>query len=128
MKRTLKFRLWCPAGKKFYFNPILVDGKSYCWNREETELVPWYSSEQVQAYGEPVLQQFTGMVDNHGKDIYEGDFLKITRTERHGGKDNIFPVEWSEHSLGFTCISLIAPYHQPQVVGNIFENPELFKP
>lgn len=71
-----------------------------------------------------ILMQFTGLKDKNGKEIYEGDVL-----DNYGGKYNSI-VEWNAGEDD-ECRNYIAGFwlnYEPgdlEVIGNIYENPEL---
>ena len=72
-----------------------------------------------------VLMQFTGLKDKKGKEIYEGDILKVGRYQT--------TVQWDkfEHEYGyFEGVGLrIDDYNNKssEIIGNIYENPELLR-
>jgi uncharacterized phage protein (TIGR01671 family) len=75
------------------------------------------------------IMQFTGLHDKNGKEIYEGDIL---RTDAE--KEYISAVAYEQagfkvdsYSDKDVCEHLenIAPHHSAEVIGNIYENPEL---
>ena len=78
------------------------------------------------------LMQFTGLKDRHEKEIYEGDILKIT----WGGKNiGIFLVDWTTF-LGVEPMKIHDKISKRifktkgdnlEIIGNIYENPELLK-
>lgn len=86
--------------------------------------------------GQPVeLMQFTGLHDKRGEEIYEGDIVKHTMphtpyTERLSflGK-----IEYVDVNCSFRTVSDYygeEPIHEDielEVVGNIYENPELLE-
>ena len=76
-----------------------------------------------------ILMQFTGLKDNNGKEIYEGDILLW----EYGGKfkDQVMKVEFSNGGFGFydkgwLMLEDLSLQHW-EVIGNIWENPELLK-
>ena len=75
--------------------------------------------------------QFTGLTDKNGKEIYEGDILKDSWEcvhEVYYSED----AQWSTHLHKhpkhiFPARYLHCAYMQWEVIGNIYENPELLK-
>lgn len=73
-----------------------------------------------------VVQQWTGLVDEFGKDVYEGDIVSYILT--HSNFTDV--IEWQNYGWvmqGITedsSLPLCDAYNM-KVIGNIFENPEL---
>jgi uncharacterized phage protein (TIGR01671 family) len=63
-KRKIKFRFWCPAGKAFV--------RDYKYNGLVDELF------DEKDYDTLVPQQFTGLIDKNGVEIYEGDLINFS--------------------------------------------------
>lgn len=78
--------------------------------------------------GRWILQQFTGILDKNGKDIFEGDIVLI-----ENGEDNVTTVcKWDngcftleDLATGTWTRQLFHQSHRLIIAGNIFENPEL---
>lgn len=74
------------------------------------------------------VMQFTGLKDKNGKEIYEGDVLRYQLYT--SAPVCAFAVRW--HSNGYWCVfddgeCWFPDQHIREVIGNIYENPELVK-
>lgn len=75
------------------------------------------------------LMQYTGLKDKNGKKIFEGDFVKA----RHN--DELYKVHWEsfrfiiEDNYGNVILPVqgAIDHFECEVVGNIYDNPELLK-
>jgi hypothetical protein len=117
MKREIKFRCWdtLQGGKFEYWNPLTDKYDGIFWTMIKNK-----------SFKEP--NQFTGLIDKNGKEIYTGDILKT-------GSDKNMEVGWSKRFASF-CLNrkgwLFVHYfgeaveaEDCEIVGNIYENPEL---
>jgi uncharacterized phage protein (TIGR01671 family) len=107
--REIKFRAWHKEYKCFVnLNLLKVN-----INLSTGQL---YYDGDLNVSDRYILQQFTALKDKNGGDIYEGDIL-----------DNLEIVKFSEGafltSIGALCLSA----NHREVIGNIYENPELLK-
>lgn len=120
--RELKFRSWCVLNGKGSFIYYDLDG------RREFDFDIF--DEEV------VTQQFTGLLDNKKREIYEGDILKFIPTHK-GDTKFVGEVFYEEDEAAFyhtfeegrPSKRLWGTFsnYKYEVIGNIFENPNLLK-
>lgn len=76
------------------------------------------------------IMQFTGLLDKNGNEIYEGDILSqhfSTSFNSAGRLENkvLQEVKWDKAGFNISHPLRMDIY---EVIGNIYENPELLKP
>ncbi len=131
--RELKFRAY--DGEKMYDAMPIIDFKVYEINGI-------------------ALMQYTGLKDKNGKEIFEGDIVKTTvgrhlwwylvTTDSNFGGNNLYlitryrnfrhidvedEIEWGDFFVN-ECRDTLTEYNANknlEVIGNIYENPELLK-
>ncbi|MBA4307009.1 MAG: DNA-packaging protein [Sphingopyxis sp.] len=122
MQREIKFRAWGINSKEFLGyveDGALVTGLTLA-NIQNIEAIDLWE-----------FQQYTGLKDKNGKVIYEGDIGRYHSPV--GAKyDLIFAVKWDNEKARFGESYADGIYDgsfirsgKSEVIGNIYENPEL---
>lgn len=110
--RLLKFRAWVKEQnrmiKVFGFNEHLVFEQT--WDSPSIK-------ENIFEIEDCSIMQFTVLLDKNGKEIFEGDILQTRHKSKIYYNNLIDYVLWDiQNSNAFTEV---------EIIGNIFENPEL---
>lgn len=110
---TIKFRIWNPEEKKMIESgatPMMLNGFFGYTARLNTQ------------YGIP-YQQFTGLLDRNGKEIYEGDIMKMLE-----GNIIIGDMEFDNGWEGvYGWLIGYEDSNDREVIGNIYGNKNLCK-
>ena len=89
--REIKFRVWCSYHKKYF---TLQERAS------RGDIMPRDNELKVTTNYELILEQFTGLQDINGVDIYEGDICTYEHEEftiKGGGDTGHLEMDWSPH-------------------------------
>lgn len=132
MNREIKFRVWDKKENEWVVSPVIISHGTNVMVGRDRDGNPMYREEID-------IQQYTGLKDKNGKEIYEGDILRENLTlemASDGESANVGRVFFAagtfmidgdgslyEHTYSLTP-DILEDY---LVVGNVFENPELLK-
>lgn len=123
--REIKFRVWDKEPKRMEYLDNNNTHHSFTFIKGYAE---YYNLQNGSGGDEYVLMQYTGLKDKNGKEIYDEDIVQSPVGTKgkviwYEGGWNIF-VNW-EHKSQYFYLSTVN--NEFQIIGNIYENPELIK-
>ena len=132
-RTRFRFRVYDPETKemampkrtKYYFC-LMQDCKYFLW--QDGFVAPVNPGLKV--------MQWTGLKDKNGRDIYEGDIVLFGENAVH--ENTYGKVIWLDSHVGFVyeflngqykgkCTTMVDDWRTYEIVGNIYENPELLE-
>lgn len=141
--REIKFRAWDKQHNCFTKYPFVISNEGLVFKE-------YVGGGKIEKYYE--IMQFTGLPDKNGKEIYEGDIVKFMYLNVDVPEERVMPVElvglgddmkvriitaYSPFCYttggGYrdkgreTVDCYLTPPSDCEIIGNIYENPELLK-
>jgi uncharacterized phage protein (TIGR01671 family) len=138
MNREIKFRGKCTQSRKWIYG-------YYFHIPKPVNVSQYFIQSGINRFSvfPETIGQFTGSKDKNGKEIYEGDIVKriaeifnfeeLDETKRYTNEEEVSVIEYRSNGFwvkneGFGWEGEnLWDWEQMEVVGNIFENPELLK-
>lgn len=119
--RPIKFRAF--LNSKYYENPRMLSWEELL---EQHDAIDMFQRDLM------TLMQYTGLHDKNGREIYEGDIVHAYDQEPnrdepdYRGSEDTGIVEF--HGSMFMLDDIVLDYPPIlEIIGNIFENPELLE-
>jgi len=142
--RIIKFRAWDKKNKQWLLGYELPNLGGFSLMGEVMMMGEWAAllSSRFNDLDNIEVMQFTGLLDKSGKEIYEGDLVRM-KQENWNYAEHLMCIEWSDRYASFQAMVVSTlgnapgtakvgvPYSMEvsskngEVIGNIFENPTL---
>ena len=129
--RELRFRVWIKDEKRYYDESdegsyMIVPNGNVTYTSEVYEENGEWCKDTTSATSDVIVEQYTGLKDKNGKEIYEGDIVDYNDDGECIGVVEYDAPEFclNADATNWARMFLKGAPHQ-RVIGNIHENPEL---
>ena len=136
--KEIKFRAWIEK-KMYHFEKLWLCGEyqSLCFAIKEKQKDDYcFDFDEDEDKEKMIFMQVTGLKDKNNKDIYEGDIIQClyscSPNDKHTNKE-VMEVKWNKENCRFNWFlsysegKLSGAIKDIEIIGNIYENPELLE-
>lgn len=128
--RTIKFRFWNETEKTYH------DYRDY-FISQNGDAVVQNGYTMATLTEPPIVEQFTGLTDTNGKEIYEGDIVRVSPKFEPDIEDiytgevffaigyGAYMIDFHDYDLNHVLLVPTVVDKRVEVIGNIHENEEL---
>lgn len=98
----------------------------------DQESVTWFRSDYIRNFDEVELMQSTGLKDKNGVEIFEGDLVEHDDNlngdwETFEACEVVYDKDCAQFCFKWDAGNFLTDYRNLNVIGNIYENPELLE-
>lgn len=134
MKDRFKFRIWHKPLKQMHYNDFVITATGYCAKiYQQDDYMMKFNQGDLEFDKQCVVMQCIGLKDKNDKLIYEGDVVFKKGSKNYKGEKMFSKVLYSNDSAAFMISDENGLHQIPhnssniEIIGNIYENPELIR-